>query len=204
MASSRGKTSVKVVQYKGKRRSFRLENIFWETLASISARRRIRVGRLVDEIAERNEAGQSLASALRVECMLDAERQLVSARLSQNDVKTQLIDLAPSPCVFLSETAAILGGNRAFYGLISGEGEKEVLGQRFTDLCRVQTSISFNEFWINLQKRPGRPLTAHVHFLRPSGITTGQAIFVAERNKENQFIGATTWLAVTASRNNGE
>lgn len=131
--------------------------------------------------------------------MLDAEQQLVSARLAKNDLNPELLDFAPSPCVFLSETAVVLGGNRAFYKLFEKEREKDVLGHRFTDLFRVQTSITFNDFWVNLQKRPRRPLTAHVVIIGSKGVGAGQAIFLADLNKEYQFIGATAWLAVTSS-----
>jgi predicted DNA-binding ribbon-helix-helix protein len=194
---------IKVVQYKGKRRSLRLEEKFWEALGNIAVRRKMRIGKLVDEVAGRKEDGQSLASALRVECLLDAERQLASTRLVKNSLKTDLIDSAPSPCIFLSENAVVLGGNRAFYKLFSGERENELLGHRFTDLFRVQTSITFNDFWINLQKRPRRPLTAHVFFLNSKSVGAAQATFLAELNNQNQFIGATAWLAVSTSRSQG-
>lgn len=62
------------VRVNGHNTSFSVENLFWDELGAIAARRRMTVRRLVIEIAERPRQ-HSLSSAIRVAVLSDALRR---------------------------------------------------------------------------------------------------------------------------------
>src|SRR3546814_2826331 len=65
----------RIVQYRNKRYSVRLEPIYWQTLEVLADRRRMRLGRFVAELADSYE-GPNFSSFLRVFCMLEGEQSL--------------------------------------------------------------------------------------------------------------------------------
>lgn len=187
---------LKTLQFRGKRRSFRLERVFWECLRSIAKRRMVRVGQLVEEIAQHTHTN-NLTSAVRVECMLDLERQLVSSRVKGGGVGPDVVEWCPAPCLLLSEAGTVLGFNRAFQSLLE-DADHAIVGQRFTEVFRVQTAISFETFWTNLQRRPRRVLSAHVVLRGTGRLKPAQAIFCAGITNRGEFLGATVWLRTAA------
>ena len=188
----RFKPRQRILQHEGKRRSLRLERVFWDYLTAMARTRGLRLGALVEEIA-RSYTGPNLASELRVRCMLDLERQLLSRRQDQKGKGADTIDWAPVPCVFLSESGAVLGGNQAYHAFI-GEGADTFLGRRFSEVFRVQTASSFQAFWENVASRPQRPLSAHIALVQPGRVIPAQATFCSEVNHRGEFVGAKVWL----------
>jgi len=59
----------RILQLDGKRYSLRLEHEFWAALEAIASRRKLRLNRLVAEIASRRSGDTNLSSLLRVFCL---------------------------------------------------------------------------------------------------------------------------------------
>lgn len=64
----------RILQLDGKRYSLRLEREFWSALEAIARRRKLRLNRLVADIASRRPAESNLSSMLRVYCLGEVER----------------------------------------------------------------------------------------------------------------------------------
>src|SRR6185312_4149587 len=64
----------RILQVDGKRYSLRLEHEFWAALEAIAVRRKLRLNRLVAEIASRRCGETNLSSLLRVFCLGEMER----------------------------------------------------------------------------------------------------------------------------------
>lgn len=64
----------RVLQLDGKRYSLRLECAFWSALEAIARRRKLRLNRLVADIASGRPAESNLSSILRVYCLGEVER----------------------------------------------------------------------------------------------------------------------------------
>ena len=70
----------RVVQYRGRRYSIRLETVFWKFLEYLAERRNIRLGRYIAGLAGAHD-GNNLSSYLRVVCMLEAQRSVAETAL---------------------------------------------------------------------------------------------------------------------------
>ena len=189
----------RIVQYRNKRYSVRLEPIYWQTLEVLAERQRLRLGRFVAELAERFE-GPNFSSYLRVFCMLEGEQAL--ARETLGPSHHGLLDVVtncPNPGLILSRYRTVIAYNSAF-GEWLGPTEAAVIGAELTNLVQVRTRRSLGEVWQDLIN--GREATAEAKLLyvAPGRVNAAQATILALRSQTYHEFYAVMWLSIQAKR----
>ena len=111
------------MQIRGKHTTIKLEPEIWAWLREQADREGIRLSKYVDEIAHTVDEKDNLASALRVHCLLSAQRclRVVKAELIRLYREEQLgcvsayLDFNPQPCMVVTTENKILYANSAFF-----------------------------------------------------------------------------------------
>ena len=189
----------RIVHYRNKRYSVRLEPIYWQTLEVLAARQRLRLGRFVAELAERYE-GPNFSSYLRVFCMLEGEQAL--ARESLGPTHHGLLDVVtncPNPGLILSRYRTVIAYNGAF-GEWLGPTEVAIIGAELTNLVQVRTRRSLGEVWQDLVNGREAKAEAKLLYVAPGRVNAAQATIVALRSQALQEFYAVMWLSLQAKR----
>lgn len=189
----------RIVQYRNKRYSVRLEPIYWQTLEVLAERQRLRLGRFVAELAERYE-GPNFSSYLRVFCMLEGEQAL--ARETLGPTHHGLLDVVtncPNPGLILSRYRTVIAYNGAF-GEWLGPADVAVIGAELTTLVQVRTRRSLTEVWQDLVNGREAKADAKLLYVAPGRVNAAQATILALRSQTYQEFYAVMWLSLQAKR----
>ncbi|MEQ8355948.1 MAG: ribbon-helix-helix domain-containing protein [Kiloniellaceae bacterium] len=189
----------RIVQYRNKRYSVRLEPIYWQTLEVLADRQHIRLGRFVATLAE-NYAGPNFSSYLRVFCMLEGEQALARETLGPThhgllDVVTQ----CPNPGLILSRYRTVIAYNGSF-GEWLGPADVAVVGAELTTLVQVRTRRSLNDVWQDLVNGHEPKAEAKLLFVAPGRVNAAQATILALRSQTFQEFYAVMWLSPQSRR----
>ncbi len=189
----------RIVQYRNKRYSVRLEPIYWQTLEVLADRRRMRLGRFVAELAE-NYEGPNFSSYLRVFCMLEGEQAL--ARETLGPTHHGLLDVVtncPNPGLILSRYRTVIAYNSAF-GEWLGPADVAVVGAELTTLVQVRTRRSLTDVWQDLVDGREPKADAKLLYVAPGRVNAAQATILALRSQTYQEFYAVMWLSPQARR----
>ena len=189
----------RIVQYRNKRYSVRLEPIYWQTLEVLSDRHRKRLGRFVAELAEGYD-GPNFSSYLRVFCMLEGEQAL--ARETLGPTHHGLLDVVtycPNPGVILSRYRTVIAYNSSF-GEWLGPADVAVVGAELTTLVQVRTRRSLNDVWQDLVSGREPKAEAKLLFVAPGRVNAAQATILALRSQAYQEFYAVMWLSPQSRR----
>ncbi len=185
----------RVVQYRGRRYSIRLETVFWKFLEDLAARHGVRLGRYIAGLAAAYR-GNNLSSYLRVVCMLEAERSVAEAALDPNrDSVLALVRDCPSPGVVVSRSRTILGYNTAFAHWLA-PGPRVLAGSDLTEVLQVRTARFLNEVWSDMVAGRQGTVKAHVLRVSPGRVSAAQATIVPLRSHLGDGFYAVLWLDV--------
>jgi len=186
----------RVVQFRGRRYSIRLETVFWKFLEYLAGRQDLRLGRYVAGLAESYD-GNNLSSYLRVVCMLEAERSVAEAVLDPTrDSLLALVRDCPSPGVIVSRNRTILGYNTAFAHWL-GPGLRVLAGSELSDVLQIRTAKFLNEVWTDMVTGAQGTVKAHVLRVSPGRVSAAQATIVPLRSDAGEGFYAVMWLDVT-------
>lgn len=189
----------RIVQYRNRRYSVRLEPIYWQTLEVLAERQRMRLGRFVAELAESYE-GPNFSSFLRVFCMLEGEQAL--ARETLGPTHHGLLDVVthcPNPGLILSRYRTVIAYNRAF-GEWLGPANVAVIGAELTSLVQVRTRRSLNDVWQDLISGREARADAKLLYVAPGRVNAAQATVLALRSQVYQEFYAVMWLWLQSRR----
>jgi predicted DNA-binding ribbon-helix-helix protein len=164
----------RILQLDGKRYSLRLENEFWAALEAIASRRKLRLNRLVAEIASHRSGESNLSSVLRVFCLGEMERATAGRSPTLDSASiTSLIEAAPAPGLLLDADQIVLAANAAFVHW-SGVKRALLLRQRLAVHFRLQSASSFDGLW----SRPVREEETRVIGITPGRVLAADARLV--------------------------
>jgi len=192
----------RIVQYRNKRYSVRLEPIYWQTLEVLAERQRKRLGRFVAELAGSYE-GPNFSSFLRVYCMLEGEQAL--ARETLGPTHHGLLDVVtncPNPGLILSRYRTVIAYNRAF-GEWLGPADVAVIGAELTTLVQVRTRRSLSDVWQDLVSGREPKADAKLLYVAPGRVNAAQATILALRSQTYQEFYAVMWLSLQSRRVGG-
>lgn len=167
----------RILQVDGRRYSLRLEQPFWDALEASAARRRTRLNRLVAQLAARLGGG-NLASALRVHCLRELQRQVQSRALAAD--RTSLLALAasaPAPCLVLGHDQRIAAANGAF-GAWLGRPSDEIVGDSVLQHFRFRGIHPFEELWRGLGRQWLLPEASRIINIEPGRVLAANATLV--------------------------
>lgn len=137
----------RILQLDGKRYSLRLEHEFWAALEAIAIRRKLRLNRLIADIASRRSGESNLSSQLRVFCLGEMERAAAGRPLAPDSASiTTLIEAAPAPGLLIDADQFVLATNDAFVRW-SGVGRALLLRQKLAVQFCLRSASSFDALW---------------------------------------------------------
>jgi predicted DNA-binding ribbon-helix-helix protein len=140
----------RILQLDGRRYSLRLEHEFWTALEQVAERRRLRLNRLVAEVAAGCSADSNLSSALRVHCLNELQR--AAAGRGAGVDRTSLIamaETAPTPCLLLDADQTIIAASDAMLRW-SGIARETLVQAKASDHFRVETDGGAGTPWARL------------------------------------------------------
>ncbi len=137
----------RILQLDGKRYSLRLEHEFWAALEAIALRRKLRLNRLVAEVAARRPAEANLSSLLRVFCLAEMERTAGGRALALKGASiTVMVEAAPVPALLLDAEQIVLAVNDPFLRW-SGLERPLLSRQNLAEHFRLQDANRFESLW---------------------------------------------------------
>jgi predicted DNA-binding ribbon-helix-helix protein len=183
----------RTLQFRGKRTSVRLENVFWEYLEEEVRERQTRLGPMIGQLAQ-EFGGGNLSSYLRAACMLSALAKADDQSNHTRDASAATVldsfHLTPAPGLLVSQAATVIDANRSLIDWLRRPKE-DLLGSDLGALLRMQQGQSFQRFWDTLRESqapsstrlalvtvPGRLVAAEVTCVRLGG----------QRNVNSQYI----------------
>ena len=168
----------RILQLDGKRYSLRLEHEFWAVLEQIAERRRLRLNRLVADIANQCPAESNLSSTLRVFCLTELQRSGVPRGAGSDRASLlALADSAPTPCLVIDNDQAIIGVNDAMLGWSSLERDSLMSG-KVTDHFRFQTDGDADTLWVRLAQDGAASERAIMVNITPGRVLASDALLV--------------------------
>lgn len=184
----------RIVQYRNRRYSIRLEPVFWRTLEFLAERRHLRLGRFIGELAEDYD-GPNFASHLRVVCMTETERARAEASLRPSGVNVlDLILSCPSPGLVLSRYRTILAFNPNFAQWI-GAGNEPAIGADLTSVIQVRPRRPLNEVWLDMIAGKTSSVDANVLHIAPGRATAASGRLIALTPQQGDEFYAVMWLS---------
>jgi predicted DNA-binding ribbon-helix-helix protein len=177
----------RIVQYRNRRYSIRLEPVFWQALEGLAERQGLRLGRFIAELAERYD-GNNFASHLRVLGMVEAERALAQANLhASHDRIMDLVLACASPGLVLSRFRTILSHNKGFLDWL-GSPERVI---------QVRTRRPLNDVWLDMIAGNLASVDANVLYVEPGRVIAAAAKLLALHPREGEDFYAVMWLSAT-------
>ncbi|MFQ5774556.1 MAG: ribbon-helix-helix domain-containing protein [Kiloniellaceae bacterium] len=184
----------RIVQYRNRRYSIRLEPVFWQALDRLAERSRMRLGRFVAEAAGRYR-GSNFSSHLRVMCMLEAELGLARASLrpTQSNVM-DLVEASFSPGLVLSRYRTIIAYNDGFADWL-GRDRAPASGADLTSVIQVRTRRPLNDVWLEMIAGTIASVDANVLHVQPGRVLAAAARFVALQPQQDEEFYAVLWIS---------
>ncbi len=186
----------RIVQYKNRRYSIRLEPVFWQTLESLAEKQGLRLGRFIAELAERYD-GNNFASHLRVLSMVETERSLAQASLHPTHGNILDVVLAcASPGLVLSRFRTILAHNESFLDWL-GSPDRVLAGADLTSVIQVRTRRPLNDVWLDMIAGNLASMDANVLLVEPGRVIAAAAKLLALHPSSGENFYAVMWLSAT-------
>lgn len=184
----------RIVQFRNRRYSVRLEPVFWQALERQAERRGLRLGKYIGTLADAFD-GPNFSSYLRVLCMLESERAQAQTGLPGH--RAGLMDLvltAFGPGLVLSRYRTVIAYNAGFLDWL-GRDSRPTAGSDLTSVLQVRTRRPLNELWLDLIA--GNIISADVNVLhvRPGRALAAPARFVALRTAAEGEFYAVLWVS---------
>lgn len=187
----------RIVQYRNRRYSIRLEPVFWQVLDQLARREGVRLGRYIADLADRS-SGANFSSYLRVKCMLEAEQALARAELGVGGRDgagiVELVETAFTPGLLLSRYRTIVLCNEAFLNWME-DTSRPPHGADLTSLLQVRTRGSLNALWLDMVAGSVSGFEASVLRVDPGRVLTARARVVAMPMAGDRDFRAVMWLA---------
>ena len=170
----------RILQLDGRRYSLRLEHEFWSALEAIAERRRLRLNRLVAEIAAHRPIEGNLSSTLRVFCLGEMERSATGRALAADRTSiTALVDTAPLAGMVIGADQIVIAVNDDF---VRWSGVKRALMLR----QRLATHFHFQGYgqsqgaggWDGLWTRPRGEEQTRIVGIMPGRVLAAEARLV--------------------------
>lgn len=186
----------RIVQYKNRRYSIRLEPVFWQALESLAEREGMRLGRFIAELAERYD-GNNFASHLRVIGMVETERALAQASLvpSQENI-LDVVRTCASPGLVLSRYRTIVAHNDSFVEWL-GRAEDSLAGADLTSVIQVRTRRPLNDLWLDMIAGNLQVADANVLHVEPGRVIAAAAKLLGLHPSAGEGFYAVMWLSAT-------
>lgn len=184
----------RIVQYRQRRYSIRMEKIFWQFLEHIAREHNTKLGRLVAVLAE-SATGKNLTSHIRAFCMFQAEQMV--ARLATAAGRAHvgaLVSSCPAPGLVLSRDRRIVLVNDALSAWL-GDNHPVLVGAELTGIFQIRTQRPLNEMWMGLVSGNVPRCQAKFVYVAPGRVLAAEARLMGYHSRRRDGFACIAWLA---------
>ncbi len=186
----------RIVQFRNRRYSVRLEPIYWQVLETLAKRQGKRLGQFVADLAEAF-TGQNFSSFLRVHCMLETEKELAAHHLdAAHPGLLNVVAACPAPGLVLSRFRTVIGFNDAFAEWL-GPVDVALTGAELTSIVQVRTQAPLNAVWQGMVQGEQASADARILYVVPGRVNAAKARILALHSADGEEFYAVMWLTVS-------
>lgn len=172
----------RVVQYRGRRFSLKLDDPVWRFLETLAAESDIRLNEMVARLVDRIDDASNVTAAIRSYCLEQALARIEQLRRGLDDrsltgagVPISLIaDACPSPCFVVSQDHVIRRTNAAAQAW-AGVREAGLIGKSLDHYFQVKAALPLAEIVRQFGNGAMRVFPAKILYLRPGSVVTAKA-----------------------------
>ena len=158
------KTSMRVLQRKGRRMAIRLEDIYWDQLLDLAKTDGISLNELVFRIAGDLDKSTNRTSALRAFCLHRLRQEMALATMTSGSIDlAAIITACPLPVMVLTPERRIAAYNPAFAAQILSPANRTAKDEGKSSL-RLIFNQPFNQIVRQVHDNPRRIIAGQVGF----------------------------------------
>jgi predicted DNA-binding ribbon-helix-helix protein len=198
-------TRTRTLQFRKKRTSIRLEEVFWEYLEEVAKIEKRQLGPLIGRMS-RDYVSGNLTAYLRGVCMPDCLARLAFGSMEGSSLKKaskkevpssevlHVFHLTPCPGVLLSAQATILDCNASVLNWL-GRERRTLVGADLGSLLRLQMGQSFARFWDGLVSGQTELSVRQALVLLPGKLTATEISFIRLQRRAEAPPNYIAWFA---------
>ena len=172
----------RVVQYRGRRYSLKLDQASWAALEQAAARRRMRLNQLVDELSTATNHEGNFSATVRAQCLAELKQQIADLEdrvrqqsMSGQGVSASLIaDACPVPAFIANGQSVMLKANGAAQKWL-GLGESALVGKPLDQYFQVKSSLPLAQIVEQFAQGRNQIFPARIVCLRPGRLIMAKA-----------------------------
>lgn len=172
----------RVVQYRGRRYSLKLDQASWVALEEAATRRRMRLNQLVDELSTATNHEGNFSATVRSQCLAELKQQIADLEdrvrhlsMSGQGVSASLIaDACPSPA-FVADGQNIMLKANAVAQKWLGLAESALVGKPLDQYFQVKSSIPLAQIVEQFMQGRNQVFPARIVCLRPGRLIMAKA-----------------------------
>ena len=174
----------RIVQYRGKRFSLKLDDVVWQCLEEFAAASGLRLNQFVAQVAEGATDELSITGAIRVFCLQQAlerirrlERQLEDRSMAGRGVSlATLAEAIPAPCFVVSQDHLIERANQPAQAWV-GARESALIGKSLEHYFQSKAELPLSEIVARFRQGRATVFPAQILYLRPGRVIMAKANF---------------------------
>lgn len=185
----------RVVQYRGRRYSLKLDQASWAALDQAAGRRRMRLNQLVDELSTVTNHEGNFSATVRAQCLAELKQQIADLEdrarqqsMSGQGVSAALIaDACPVPAFVANGQSILLKANGPAQKWL-GLGESALVGKPLDQYFQIKSSLPLNQIVEQFVQGRNQVYPARIVCMRPGRLIMAKAnICPILRRGENEL-----------------
>jgi len=172
----------RVVQFKGRRYSLKLDYSSWNALEQAAARRNMRLNQLVDELAVATNHEGNFSATVRAQCLAELKTQIEEleskvrlGQMSGEGISAALIaDASPAPCFVVDGRNAVQKANGPAQKWL-GLAESALVGRPVDQYFQVKSTQSLAQIVELFGQGKYQVYPARIVCLRPGRLIMAKA-----------------------------
>lgn len=172
----------RVVQYKGRRYSLKLDYSSWAALEQAAVRRSIRLNQLVDELAVATNHEGNFSATVRAQCLAELKTQITELedKVRQQSMSGQgasaslIADASPAPCFVVNGQNAVLKANAAAQKWL-GLAESALIGKAVDQYFQIKSVLPIQQIVEQFAAGRAQVFPARIVCLRPGRLIMAKA-----------------------------
>lgn len=172
----------RVIQYRGRRYSLKLDQASWAALEQAASRRRVRLNQLIDELSTTTNHEGNFSATVRAQCLAELKQQIsdLEARARQQSMSGQgvsaslIADACPVPTFVANRQSVLLKANAAAQKWL-GLAESALIGKPLDQYFQVKSTLPLPQIVEQFAQGKSQVYPARVVCLRPGRLIMAKA-----------------------------
>lgn len=193
----------RVVQYRGRRYSLKLDYSSWNALEQAAARRNMRLNQLVDELAVATNHEGNFSATVRAQCLAelktqieDLENKVRNQSMSGEGISASLIaDACPAPAFVVDGRNMVQKANQPAQKWL-GLAESALVGRPVDQYFQVKSTLTLTQIVEQFGQGKYQVFPARIVCLRPGRLIMAKATICPVLRRSDQDLIYTIMIDV--------